>query len=102
LANHIWSVAGDDDRPEVNLSYFQPFVSYAFGGGRSLALNTESSYDWNQKQWNVPINLMYSQVMNLGPQPVSLQFGGRYYAETPVNGPEWGLRATVTLLFPKK
>ena len=28
LANHIWSVAGDDDRGEINATFLQPFVSY--------------------------------------------------------------------------
>ena len=42
------------------------------------------------------------QVMKLGRQPVQLQFGGRYYAEKPEDGPDWGLRADFTLLFPKK
>jgi hypothetical protein len=35
-------------------------------------------------------------------QPVSLGIGGRYYAEAPDGGPDWGIRLLVTLLFPKK
>jgi hypothetical protein len=102
LVNHIWSVAGDDDASDVNQTFLQPFTSYALGHGRSLTLNTESTYDWEGEQWTVPINLMFAQVMKLGPQPVSLQIGGRYYAAKPEGGPDWGLRATFTLLFPKK
>jgi hypothetical protein len=102
LVNHIWSMAGEEDRADVNQTFLQPFVSYALGHGRSLTLNTESTYDWEGKQWTVPINLTFAQVMKLGPQPVSFQIGGRYFAEAPEGGPEWGMRATVTLLFPKK
>lgn len=102
LANHIWSIAGDDDAEDVNQTFLQPFASLAVGHGRSITLNTELTYDWEAEQWTVPINLMVAQVMKFGKQPVSLQIGGRYYAEAPENGPEWGMRATFTLLFPKK
>ncbi len=102
LVNHIWSVAGEGDRPDFDQTFLQPFVSYALGHGRSLTLNTESTYDWEAEQWTVPLNLMFAQVMKLGPQPVSLQIGGRYYAEKPEGGADWGLRANFTLLFPKK
>jgi hypothetical protein len=29
-------------------------------------------------------------LLKLGPQPIQFQVGGRYYAERPVGGPEWG------------
>ncbi|MFY9825389.1 MAG: hypothetical protein WAM82_28695 [Thermoanaerobaculia bacterium] len=33
--------------------------------------------------------------------PLQLTLGGRYYAEKPDGGPDWGLRFVVTFLFPK-
>ena len=103
LANHVWSLGGDHDASDVvNQTFLQPFVQYQLGHGRALALNTESTYDWNAEQWTVPINLEFSQVMKLGSQLVQLEIGGRYYAEKPEGGPDWGLRANFTLLFPKK
>ncbi|MEP9388850.1 transporter [Mesorhizobium sp. KR9-304] len=102
LANHIWSFAGESDRTKVNSTYIQPFLSYALGHGRSVSLNTETTYDWVNEEWTVPINLGFSQVLKLGEQPISFQVGGKYYAEAPDGGPEWGIRTTITLLFPKK
>jgi hypothetical protein len=102
LANHIWSVAGDDDRAEVDQTFLQPFLAYALGGGASISLNAESSYDWVLDQWTVPINLGASQVFKIGDQAMSFQIGGKYYAETPEGGPEWGIRTTLTFLFPKR
>jgi hypothetical protein len=32
---------------------------------------------------------------------VQFSLGAKYYAEKPDGGPDWGLRFTVTLLFPK-
>jgi hypothetical protein len=37
----------------------------------------------------------------IGKQPVAFNVGARYYADKPDNGPEWGLRFAVILLFPK-
>jgi hypothetical protein len=39
--------------------------------------------------------------VKIGKQPVQFEFGYRYYAEKPDGGPDWGLRFTVTFLFPK-
>ena len=101
LVNHLWSYAGNDSRSSVNATFLQPFVSYTTKKHTTVSLNTETSYDWNGDQWTVPLNLAVSQLVHLGKQPVSFQIGGRYYAEAPDNGPEWGLRFSVTFLFPE-
>lgn len=101
LANHIWSVAGDDDRAEINSTFLQPFLAKQFAGARTLTINTESTYDWYGESWNVPVNLMYSKVTRIGNQTVSFAGGARYYFDTPGDGPDWGLRFVVTLLFPE-
>jgi hypothetical protein len=101
LFNHIWSFAGEDGRSDVNRTFLQPFVSYTTKTFTSFGLNTESTYDWEGDQWNVPINAFVQQLLKMGKQPVALQFGGRYYAEGPSGGPEWGLRFQISFLFPK-
>ncbi len=101
LANHIWSYAGDSSRAEVNATFLQPFVSFSTKKQTTFGLNTESTYDWEQSQWTVPLNLTVSQLVKIGGKPVQLTLGGRYYAEKPNDGPEWGLRFAVTFLFPK-
>ena len=101
LANHIWSVAGDDERSDVNATFIQPFLSKAFSGGRTLTINSESTYDWQASQWNVPVNLVYAKVTQFGGQLVSIGGGVRLYIEKPDGGPDWGLRFIVTLLYPR-
>jgi hypothetical protein len=49
----------------------------------------------------VPLNLTVAQLVKIGKLPVQFQVGGRYYAEKPKDGPDWGLRFTITFLFPK-
>lgn len=102
LANHIWSVAGDDDRADINTTFLQPFLSHTSSRGTSVSLNTESSYDWESEEWTVPINLQVSQVLKLGNQPVQIGGGVRYWAESPKGGPDdWAFRLNFTLLYPK-
>jgi hypothetical protein len=102
LVNHIEHVAGDDRLPDISTSFMQPFVSKGFPSGLTIGLNTESTYDWNTDQWTVPVNLTMSAITKWGSQLLQLTGGLRYYAEAPENGPEWGIRLGVTLLFPKK
>jgi hypothetical protein len=100
LANHIWSFAGDDDRSNISATFLQPFVAYTTKTHTTFTVNTESTYNWEESQWTVPLNLMVSQVLKIGKQPISVALGGRYYAEGPSGAPEWGLRFVFTLLFP--
>lgn len=101
LVNHIWSYAGEDDRADISATFLQPFVSYITKTKTTFSFNAESTYDWEREQWTVPLNFVISQLFKVGSQPVQAFAGGRYYVEGPDNGPEWGLRAGFTLLFPK-
>jgi len=103
LANQIWSYAGTDSRPDVNATFLQPFLSYTTSHYTTFAINSESTYNREARQWSVPINLSVSQLLKIDKQLISAQAGVRYWADTPDNvGPEhWGLRLAVTFLFPK-
>ena len=101
LANHIWGLNKPSDRQKVDSTFIQPFLVYTTPTAVSYSLNTESTYVWKAKQWTVPINASVSKLVSIGGQRVSFQIGGRYYAEAPDGGPDWGLRFSVTLLFPK-
>ncbi len=101
LANHLWDFAGDDDRDPVNATFIQPFVAYILPTKTTLTLNTESTYDWQNDQWTVPLNFQISQLLKVGEVPLQAFVGVRYYVEKPDEGPEWGLRLGLTLLFPK-
>ena len=41
------------------------FVSYIMKTYTTLGVNTESSYDWVENQWTVPINVTVSQVLKV-------------------------------------
>lgn len=101
LSNHIESFAGTSSRPDVSATFLQPILSYTTKTFTTFGLNTESTYDWQNSQWTVPVNATISQLIKLGKQPLQFQLGGRYYPEKPNGGADWGLRFAVTLLFPK-
>jgi hypothetical protein len=102
LANHIWSFAGDGDRPDVSATFLQPFLSYTTPTAWTFAVLTESTYDWENEDWSVPINFVVSKLTDIGGQKVSFAGGLRYWVATPDSGPEGlGFRFVVTLLFPK-
>ena len=102
LANHLWSVAGDDDRSDLSNTFFQPFLSHTTKTAWTYGINAESSYDWQSEQWSVPINLTIGELQKIGGKPMSITGGVRYWAESPDNGPHgWGVRFVWTFLFPK-
>ncbi len=100
LANHIWDFSGPAD---IDSTYVQPFASKALGKGRTFTMSSETTYNWESREWTVPLILTYSKVGKIGKrQMVSNAFSIKYYADTPDGfGPDWGVRYVFTLLFPK-
>jgi len=102
LANHIWSFAGSSDRADISATFLQPFLSFTTPKATTYGLNTESTYDWKNRTWSVPLNLSVSQVTRVGGQLMSLGGGVRYWATAPDSGAHgWGFRLVATFLFPK-
>jgi len=100
LFNHVWSFAGDGHRNYVSSIFLQPFVAYATKTETTFTLNTESTYDWHNDQWTVPINFSVSQLTKIGKLPVQFGLGFKVYAEGPSGASEWDIRFIVTPLFP--
>ncbi len=106
LGNHLWSFAKEDNPllpgGEVNASFVQPFVSYITPKKLTYYINTESTYDWNQKKWSVPVNFGANQLMKFGNQLMQIGGGARYWVESSDAGPKgWALRVNVVFVFPK-
>ncbi len=106
LINNVWSVAGDDNRADVNIMLIQPFVNYNFTDipGRYLTFAPIITANWEAdsgSKWTVPLGLGIGQIMKWGQQPVNLQASAYYNVEAPTNGADWQLRLQVQLLFPK-
>ena len=102
LVNHIWSVAGTSNRANVNSTYMQPFLTYTTKTHTSFSVNSESTYNWEAKNWTVPINFLVTQLLRVGEQRLTLQGGLRYWTDSPDGAAHgWGARLQLTFLFPK-
>jgi hypothetical protein len=101
LANYLRSVAGDGSRGDVSSTFWQPFISYTTSTYTAFGLNTESTYNFETRQWTVPFNATVSQLLKIHGQLISVLVGYRYYATNPTGGANHGFRLQVTLLFPK-
>jgi hypothetical protein len=102
LANHLWSVAGSDDRADVNATYLQPFASYTTSKATSFTASLEAVHDWEgDNSWSVPAILGVGQVLKIAEQPANVTLAGKYWLAGPDAGPDWGARLVLTLLFPR-
>jgi hypothetical protein len=99
--SHMWSVLGDGSRPDVSQTEIQPFIAWHIGEGRTISANIDYTYDWVADDWTLPASLSFSKIVKLGEQTMSLSIGGKYWIDPPRNGPEWGIKAGVTFLFPQ-
>ena len=102
LANQMWSFAGPESRRSVNSLFLEPFLMYTTKTYTTVGLFTETAYDFVGDSWKVPVDAILSQVLMVGGLPFSITVGGRYWAETPAGGPDWGFRLNLTLIFQKE
>lgn len=102
LAHQLWPLADTSANETINQSYLQPFLAYTTKNAWTFTLNSESTYQWLNNEWSVPLNVQVAKLVKIGDRPVSLFAGARYWAVSPAQaGPEgWGVRLGVTLLFP--
>jgi hypothetical protein len=84
----------------VNSTYVQPFASYTFPTKTTISLSAEATYDWTGRQLSVPLVGGFSQLLKIGPQIISVALAGKYAAAQPAGAPGWGVRLSLTLLFP--
>lgn len=102
LGNQIWSYAGDDDQQDISSAFLQPFLNYTTKKATSFVVNTESTYDWKNSEWSVPINADVYQLVKVGGQSLQIGGGARYWVKSPESGADgWGARFQVTFLFPR-
>ena len=102
LVTQNWRVAGPGD---YNATYFQPFIAHTFKTATTIAVDSESTYNWisegADKDWTISFNNTYSQVLKIGKIPVQIGVALQYYAQSPVPGQQWGFRVNITPMFPE-
>jgi hypothetical protein len=102
LINQIWSVAGNEDRPDVSQLFVQPFVVYNWKSGAGIGANMEWTQNWVSSTSTLWLNPNISAVTSLGKQKAQFVVGPRLNLAAPEGGKaDWGWRAVVIFLFPK-
>ncbi|MBP3127877.1 transporter [Thalassospira sp. ER-Se-21-Dark] len=93
LANHVWGADEGSAASATNASFFQPFINYTPPDAWTFVLNTETTRNWANDQWSVPVNGIVSKLTRIGDQKVCNGAGMRYWLESPDAGPNgWGAR----------
>jgi len=74
LAQWLVSVAGKDDRDDVNSFSLQPFAGKGFGDGWSIQLsNMNFNYDVERSRWNsIPLGARLEKLIQIGSLPARL------------------------------
>ena len=105
LINNTWSVAGNEEREEVNHMLLNLFVVRQLGDGWYVNSAPIMTADWKAdsgQQWIVPIGAGGGKLVMLGGKlPVNLQTQLYYNVIRPDFGPEWQWRFQVQILLPK-
>ena len=102
LINQIWSVAGDENRTDVNQMYLQPFITYNWKSGTGLTLNTELTQNWQTNSTTAFVNIMAGGLLKFGEQLIQFQIGPRIQVAAPEGGrSDFGVRTAAIFVFPK-
>lgn len=102
LTNHVWSFAGDNDRDDINNTFIQPFMAYTWPSAWTLSVQSETTYNWEIKEWSVPVNVAMAKLVKLGPLPVSLSAGVGHWLRSPDSAPDgWRFRLQANFVLPK-
>ncbi len=107
VVSNIWSFAGDNRRPKVNLLSVQPFLNYNFPNGWYLTSTPLITANWEaedrRNRWTVPIGGGFGKVVFRGEKrPINVKLQGFYYLEKQDRAPDWTLQLQFQILFPDK
>jgi len=102
LTYNTWSTGGDASYGTANNLYYQPFISYVTQNAWTYSLNTQSTFNWDTRRAENPMNFTVSKLVKFDETPVSLSVGARYYLSSVPGGPSgWGGRASITFIIPE-
>jgi hypothetical protein len=102
LINNIWSIAGDENRTDVNFMTFQPFINYNFPDFY-LTFSPVITANWkahSDNQWTVPLGIGAGKLIRFGKLPVNINASYYNNIVKPDNYADWTLRIQAAILLP--
>ncbi len=100
LANHLFSVAGDENRSDINATFINPFLAHNWKSGAGATLSAEYTHDWENDIDVFVVMPSLSAVTKFGSQIMSFSIAPRIHF-APSTRPNYGIRAGITMVFPK-
>lgn len=104
LARQIWTVAGDSDREDVSQFLFEPFINYNLKDGWYLISDMVWTSNWKAdsgNQWTIPVGGGLGKMFKISDQAVNSKLEAYSNVVQPDGAPDWSIRYTFQLLFPK-
>jgi len=100
LVNQIWSIAGDEDRQDINQLFLQPFFAHSFPTGATIGGNMELTQNWRDETTLLFFNPTLSAITKIGKQPMQMVLGPRIPLSGPDSAkPKFGIRAVLIFVF---
>ena len=99
-ANHLWSFAGDKNRPDVNLTTIEYYLYANLGNGWWIGTSPVNTVDWEADEaWTIPLGGGFGKVITNGRRPVSLSLEAYTDPEAPQYEADWSLMLNIEFLF---
>ena len=100
LAQNPISVAGDDDRADVNILFLQPFLTYQLANGWFVRSIPQMAFNWETDKEVVPLDIGVGRVFPVGRRIVSCFVEPYWNAAGSEPAPDYGVAVGVALLYP--
>jgi hypothetical protein len=97
--SHQWDVGGDNY--DYSTSGLELFGGFYLPNAWTIFTDSKWSYDWENDQATMPINLSVSKVAKIGNLPVKFQAGIDYYAKSNDDfGQDWAINFGISPIVP--
>lgn len=101
IGYYMCSYAGDPSRPNINRTYWNPWLTFNINKDYNVGVQTEPYCDFNTGQWQIPLEAYVNRFISINNQPVKLTLDGLWWAVAPSAFPQWSARFNITLFYPK-
>jgi len=94
--SHQWDIGGSGDK-DISLTSMQIYAARLLGKGWLVGSEPIMTYDWEEKQWEIPVNLIASKTMVIGGRPWKIGAEINYYVERNDDfSPRWMFAVNIT------
>jgi hypothetical protein len=104
IFRQLWSVAGDDERTDVNQIYIQPLVAYNLTNGWAIATMPVITGNWDyveDERWLIPVGGGFNKLFVTNKMPMLLMCHYYYHVVKPTLAPSSELRVQLSLILAK-